>query len=111
MAAALVRQLFSGAPGPILGPLFRQFPDSTRELVKARLVRLGKELLLRELPGLVQALNFRELISEKIDALDLLQLEQLLLGIMAEQFRYINLFGAVLGFPIGGLNLALQGLR
>ena len=62
--------------GPILGPLFRQFPDSTRELVKARLVGLGKELLLRELPGLVQALNFRELISEKIDALDLLQLEQ-----------------------------------
>ena len=111
MAAALVRQLFGGAPGPILGPLFRQFPDSTRELVKTRLVRLGKELLLRELPGLVQALNFRELISEKIDALDLLQLEQLLLGIMAEQFRYINLFGAVLGFLIGGLNLALQGLR
>ena len=59
----------------------------------------------------MQALNFRELISEKIDALDLLQLEQLLLGIMAEQFRYINLFGAVLGFLIGGLNLALQGLR
>lgn len=111
MAAALVRQLFGGAPGSILGPLFRQFPDSTRELVKTRLVGLGKELLLRELPGLVQALNFRELISEKIDALDLLQLEQLLLGIMAEQFRYINLFGAVLGFLIGGLNLALQGLR
>ena len=111
LAAALVRQLFGGAPGSILGPLFRQFPDSTRELAKTRLVRLGKELLLRELPGLVQALNFRELISEKIDALDLLQLEQLLLGIMAEQFRYINLFGAVLGFLIGGLNLALQGLR
>ena len=44
-------------------------------------------------------------------SLDLLQLERLLLDIMAEQFRYISLFGALLGFLIGLVNLAFFVLR
>jgi uncharacterized membrane protein YheB (UPF0754 family) len=46
-------------------------------------------------------------VAEKVDSLDLLKLERLLLSIMEEQFKYINLFGALLGFLIGCANLVL----
>ena len=37
-------------------------------------------------------------------------IEGLLLGVMQEQFKYINLFGAILGFIIGCVNLLLLQL-
>ncbi|MEN8258278.1 MAG: DUF445 family protein [Thermodesulfobacteriota bacterium] len=63
------------------------------------------DLLIREVPDLVDLLNIKELVTRKVDGLDLLRLEGLLMSIMEEQFKYINLFGALLGFLIGLLNL------
>ena len=51
------------------------------------------------------SLNIRKIVTRKVDSLDLLRLEKLLMGIMEEQFKYINLFGALIGFLIGLLNL------
>ncbi len=68
------------------------------------------DLLIREVPGLVDLLNIKELVTRKVDGLDLLRLEGLLMSIMEEQFKYINLFGALLGFMIGLLNLLVMGL-
>jgi uncharacterized membrane protein YheB (UPF0754 family) len=61
--------------------------------------------MVREVPGLVASLNIRKIVTKKVDSLDLLRLEKLLMSIMQEQFKYINLFGALLGFLIGLLNL------
>ena len=88
-----------------------RIPQAFREVLGARLVRQANLLFLHELPALVQVLNIKELVSDKVDSLDLLQLERLLLGIMEEQFKYINLFGALLGFLIGLVNLLLFQLR
>ena len=63
--------------------------------------------MVREVPGLVASLNIRKIVTKKVDSLDLLRLEKLLMGIMEEQFKYINLFGGLLGFLIGLLNLLL----
>jgi uncharacterized membrane protein YheB (UPF0754 family) len=49
-------------------------------------------------------------VTDKVDSLDLLKLEDLLLSIMEEQFKYINLFGALLGFFIGLINLIVLQL-
>lgn len=62
-------------------------------------------LLEREVPQLIDALNIRAIVTRKIDALNLLSLEGLLLSIMQDQFKYINLFGALIGFIIGLFNL------
>jgi uncharacterized membrane protein YheB (UPF0754 family) len=62
-------------------------------------------LLISEVPGVVKSINFNKIVTDRIDRFDLLRLEQLLLSIMAEQFKYINLFGALLGFLIGCANL------
>jgi uncharacterized membrane protein YheB (UPF0754 family) len=45
------------------------------------------------------------MVEDKINSLDILAVEGLLLGIMQEQFKYINLFGALLGGIIGAMNL------
>jgi uncharacterized membrane protein YheB (UPF0754 family) len=65
-------------------------------------------MLCAEVPGLVASLNLKQIVQEKVDSLDLMRLERLLLSIMEEQFKYINLFGAILGFLIGGLNVLLM---
>ncbi len=62
-------------------------------------------LLAQEVPGLIESLNIEQIVVKKVDSLDLLHLEELLLSIMQEQFKYINLFGGILGFIIGLLNL------
>ncbi len=90
-----------------LGVLVKGIPQEFRELVVARITKHANLLFLYELSGLVQALNIKELVSDKVDSLDLLRLERLILGIMEEQFKYINLFGALLGFLIGLTNLLL----
>jgi uncharacterized membrane protein YheB (UPF0754 family) len=56
-------------------------------------------------PPLVDSLNVRRMVEDKINSLDILAVEGLLLGIMQEQFKYINLFGALLGGIIGAMNL------
>ncbi|RWX52319.1 hypothetical protein VU01_10205 [Candidatus Electrothrix marina] len=88
-----------------LGILQNLMPTGVRNGVTEYIVLTANKMLVREVPGLVRTLNIREMVTEKVDSLDLMRLEGLLLSIMEEQFKYINLFGALLGFFIGFLNL------
>jgi len=88
-----------------IGKLSRIIPAIVRTAISKTLQKLASSMLASEVPGLVQTLNIRNIVTEKVNSLDLLKLEGLLLTIMEEQFKYINLFGALLGFLIGCLNL------
>jgi uncharacterized membrane protein YheB (UPF0754 family) len=88
-----------------LGILQNLMPAGVRTGITEYIVLTANTILVREVPDLVRTLNIREMVTEKVDSLDLLRLEGLLLSIMEEQFKYINLFGALLGFLIGFLNL------
>ncbi len=90
-----------------IGKLSRLLPAGVRDGMYASLTKLTSDMLENEVPGLVKSLKIQAIVTEKIDSLDLLNLEKLLLSIMEEQFKYINLFGALLGFMIGCLNLLL----
>ena len=90
-----------------LGRLYDLIPHGVRQGAAEYIVLTANRMLLHEVPGLVDSLNLRRMVTEKVNTLDLLQLERLLLSIMEEQFKYINLFGAILGFLIGFINLAL----
>jgi uncharacterized membrane protein YheB (UPF0754 family) len=81
-----------------------------RSGITDHIVIAANRLLLREVPSLTESLRIRDLVRAKVDSLDLLRLERLLLSIMEEQFTYINLFGALLGFLIGLLNVAAMQL-
>jgi uncharacterized membrane protein YheB (UPF0754 family) len=88
-----------------LGKLSARLPADVREELEEGLCRQLAELLKREVPPLVDTLNVRRMVEEKVNSLDILKVEGLLLGIMQEQFKYINLFGGLLGFLIGLANL------
>ena len=88
-----------------LGRLARFLPPMVVSSVAEAGQGVITKVLAAEIPGLVQTLGIRRIITSKINSLDLLRLERLLLSIMEEQFKYINLFGALLGFLIGCLNL------
>lgn len=88
-----------------LGRLSARLPSDLREELEEGLFRQLAELLKKEVPPLVETLNVRHMVEEKVNSLDILKVEGLLMGIMQEQFKYINLFGALLGFLIGLVNL------
>jgi uncharacterized membrane protein YheB (UPF0754 family) len=94
-----------------LGRLSARVPADVREELNTGLCRQLEELLKKEVPPLVETLNVQRIVEEKVNSLDLLTVEGLLMGIMKEQFKYINLFGALLGFFIGLVNLLILGLR
>lgn len=72
-----------------------------------------KKLLTREtrkhLPEILESisiqlensLDFKELVRTKVEQFSMDRLEQILLGIMKKEFKFIEIMGAVLGFVIG----------
>ena len=47
------------------------------------------------------SINVRALVSERIDSLDMLRVEHIVLDVMVNQLQWINVFGAILGAIIG----------
>ncbi len=93
-----------------LGILNNLMPAGVRDGITDYIVLTANRMLIKEVPDLVNILNINEIVKNKVDALDLLRLERLILSIMEEQFKYINLFGALLGFLIGFINLVVMQL-
>ena len=90
-----------------LGRLAERLPADVLEELEEGLYRQVGDVLQKEVPPLIETLNVTRMVEEKVNQLDILQVEDLLMGVMKEQFKYINLFGAVLGFLIGLINLAV----
>ena len=90
-----------------LGRLAERLPADVLEELEEGLYRQVGEVLQKEVPPLIETLNVKRMVEDKVNQLDILQVEGLLMGIMQEQFKYINLFGAILGFLIGLLNLVV----
>jgi len=88
-----------------LGLLSARLPGDLRQEIESGTYQLIEEMLKKEAPRLVDTLNVRQMVEEKVNSLNLLQVEDLLMGVMKEQFKYINLFGALLGFLIGFVNI------
>ena len=64
----------------------------------------------RRLPDIVQTLDVRGLVVDKVNSLDVAQVEQLLLMVIARHLKYINLFGALLGGLIGASQIFVARL-
>jgi uncharacterized membrane protein YheB (UPF0754 family) len=105
LLSSLVDKHLLGQP---LGPLNKLLPKEVQSGICDYLLQQSHTLLIEEVPRLVEVVNIQRIVTRKVDSLDLLRLEGLLLSIMEEQFKYINLFGGLLGFIIGLMNLAFQ---
>jgi uncharacterized membrane protein YheB (UPF0754 family) len=90
-----------------LGRLAARLPADVKEELAEGICRQLGDVLRKEVPPLLETLNVARMVEEKVNRLDILKVEGLLLGVMQEQFKYINLFGGLLGFLLGLLNLAV----
>jgi uncharacterized membrane protein YheB (UPF0754 family) len=106
----MVDSVFDGVLRRPVGVLNTILPAGVRAGLADYAVLTINRILLREVPSIVDSLNIRQIVTAKVDSLDLLRLERLLLSIMEEQFKYINLFGALLGFLLGLINLLVPRL-
>ena len=73
--------------------------------------RTAKYLLFfteREIPLILTAINIEKIIKNRIDSFPLYEVEDMLLKIIKDQLKYINIFGALLGFIIGCVQLAIR---
>ncbi len=104
---SMIETMFQGLLQKPVGRLSNILPAGVRDGIYLSIRKMASAMLATEVPGLVHSLNIKAVVTEKVDSLDLLKLERLLLSIMEEQFKYINLFGALLGFLIGCANLIL----
>ena len=54
-----------------------------------------------QIENMLSSINIKALVSDRIDSLDMLRVERIILDVMADQFKWINIFGGILGFLIG----------
>lgn len=89
-----------------LHPMIAMFLDKTMtdkitDLLDKELDRIVPGLLETASAEMENTLDVRKIIQEKIERLSMERLEALLMSIMAREFRFIELVGAVLGAVIG----------
>jgi len=63
------------------------------------------------LPAFIESFDVRQLVIDKINDLDVAQVERLLLIVIQKHLRWINLFGGILGAIIGFSQLLLRLFR
>jgi uncharacterized membrane protein YheB (UPF0754 family) len=64
-----------------------------------------------KLPEILRGLDVETLVVEKIDSLDVKDVEKLILEVIASHLRWIDVFGAILGGLIGMFQLLLKLLH
>jgi len=96
--------------GRTLGEALR-LPEETKTRLDELLSRGVFRVLVKRLPGILSAFEVETLVRDRIDELDVAEVERLLLDVISRHLAYINLFGALLGFLIGGVQVVLMILR
>jgi len=90
-----------------IGRLRDRVPPELVGKAKRWLARQALELLRRETPRMVQAIDVRRVVREQVDKLSIAEVEQLILALTRRQLRAITWFGALLGFLIGLLQVGV----
>jgi uncharacterized membrane protein YheB (UPF0754 family) len=63
-----------------------------------------------KIESLLTSIDVKKMVSEHIDALDMLRVERIVLDVMDNQLKWINVFGAILGGFIGAFQAVFSRL-
>ncbi len=104
-----ISEIIAGARRPPLKEI--RVEDAGEDQLLVSLSSALTMLMEGAVPSLVERFDIYQMVVDRINALDIEEVEQLLLGIIARHLKYINIFGAVLGAMIGGAQLLLSFLN
>lgn len=85
-------------------------PPGVPEQLDGALTRQAIRFLGERLPAVMETIDVQELVVAKINALDVRDVERLLLAVMERHLKWIKLFGAILGAAIGVLLIVLRAV-
>ena len=90
-------------------PLAEVLPltDEQKRRVDRFLTERLQATMERRVPEIIAGLDVYAMVVDKIEGLDVASVEQLLLMVIARHLKWINLFGALLGSMIGGLQVLI----
>ena len=94
-------------PGISLGE-FLSLGRARKTTVDSFLAEKTADTLDENVEGALSSVNVKVLVSERIDSLDMLRVEKIVLDVMAGQLKWINVFGAILGALIGFVQVILS---
>ncbi|MFP4268047.1 MAG: DUF445 domain-containing protein [Spirochaetaceae bacterium] len=100
---SMAREISSGGSRSIAEILGVSAED--RDRLEGEGTRLFIRVLNEQAPLILESVDVRTLVVEKIDSLDIAKVEDLILQVIKSHLRWITLFGALLGFLIGALQL------
>ena len=69
------------------------------------------DVLKARLPNLIESFNIQKIVVDKVNQLDVAEVENLLLMVIARHLKWINVFGAILGAFIGLTQVIINLLR
>jgi uncharacterized membrane protein YheB (UPF0754 family) len=80
---------------------------SEKEKLDGRLFELLMTVLDEQIPSILESVDVKSLVVDKIESLDMEQVEELLLEVIRTHLRWIVIFGAFLGFLIGAVQVGV----
>ena len=54
-----------------------------------------------QIENILSSIDVKKLVSDRIDSLDMKRVERIILDVMSQQFKWVELFGGILGFLLG----------
>lgn len=85
--------------------------EDLRDRLARFLAEKGTAIAARESRRILDSIDLRKMVVDKVDALDMLVIERIMLRVMSKEFKGITMLGGVLGALIGALQPLLALLR
>lgn len=71
------------------------------------IIEIYENYIIEKIPQILNTLNISKIITDKINSMDVLELEKLILSIMKKELNALVNLGALIGFLLGLLNLII----
>lgn len=69
------------------------------------LMNIYEKEIIEKIPNILSALNISKIVEDKINSMDMLEVEKIILNIMKKELNTLVNLGAIIGFILGLLNL------
>ncbi len=77
-------------------------------LLETKAVDFALDFVRKKIPLLLKRLDIEEIVVKRIDSLEMIEVERIVLDVLANQLKWINVFGAILGALIGAVQILIN---
>lgn len=90
---------------PVVGRIGRRFFEELRRRVMSVVATRASDYQRRVAHRIATRVDIEEMVRKRVEAMDVTQVEELLMGLLKGEFRYLEWMGAVIGGLIGAMQL------